>query len=62
MLDTFIITLLMKGRTFMNVQIFSRKEIETIIVEGKFPENTAVISFCDCGTKPCDRVDFGGAG
>lgn len=44
----------------MNVEIFSRKEIEEIITEGRFPKNTAIISFCGSGTKPRDRVDFGG--
>lgn len=42
----------------MNIQIFSRKEIESLIAEGRFPQNTAVISFCDCGTKPCERVNY----
>lgn len=44
----------------MYVRIYSRKEIETIITEGRFPENTAVISFCDSGTKPRDRVNYSG--
>lgn len=44
----------------MNIQIFSTKEIETIIAEGGFPENTAVISFCDCGTEPRERVNYSG--
>lgn len=42
----------------MNVQIYSRKEIETIITGGRFPENTAVISFCDSGTEPRERVNY----
>ena len=42
----------------MNVQIYSRREIESIMTEGKFPENTAVISFCDSGTKPRERVNY----
>lgn len=44
----------------MNVQIYSREEIESIIAGGNFPENTAVISFCDRGIEPCKRVDYGG--
>lgn len=38
----------------MNVFIYSREEIETIISEGKFPENTAVISFYDPAIKRID--------
>lgn len=45
----------------MNVQIYSREEIEKLIAEGKFPENTAVISFCDSGTEPRERVNYSGA-
>ena len=29
----------------MNVSVYSREAIESIIADGKFPENTAVISF-----------------
>lgn len=42
----------------MNVQIYSRKEIETLIAEGNFQQNTAAISFCDSGTKPRERVNY----
>ena len=38
----------------MNVFIYSREEIESIISEGKFPENTAVVSFFDPATKRID--------
>lgn len=44
----------------MNVEIYSRKDIEALIAEGKFPQNTAVISFCDSGTNPRDRVNYSG--
>lgn len=44
----------------MNVQIYSRTNIEKLIAEGTFPQNTAVISFCDCGTEPRDRVNYNG--
>lgn len=44
----------------MNVQIYSRKEIETIIAEGKFPKNTAVISFYGSITNPPDLVNYSG--
>lgn len=44
----------------MNIQVYSRDEIESIIVGGNFPENTAVISFCDSGTKTRERVNYGG--
>lgn len=44
----------------MNVQIYSRKRIESLIAEGEFPQNTAVISFCSCGTRPSGRVDYRG--
>ena len=39
----------------MNVTIYSREEIETIIFEDKFPENTAVISFYDPAIKRIDK-------
>ncbi|MGN0469379.1 MAG: hypothetical protein ACI4GV_00515 [Acutalibacteraceae bacterium] len=46
----------------MNVFIYSREEIEKIISENKFPENTAVISFCDLEIKRIDadytHVDY----
>ena len=42
----------------MLVQIFSRKEAISLIKKGYFPDGTAVISFCDRGTKPSDRVDY----
>lgn len=45
----------------MNVQIYSRKKIETIIAEGKFPQNTAVISFYGSITTPPDLVNYSGA-
>lgn len=44
----------------MNVQIYSRKEIEALIAEGKYLSSTAVISFCDRGTTPRDRVNYSG--
>lgn len=44
----------------MIVQIYSREDIQSVIEQGKFPENTAVISFCDRGTEPCDRVNYSG--
>lgn len=31
----------------MKIQIYSQSEIETIIAGGYFPQNAAVISFCD---------------
>ena len=42
----------------MNIQVYSRDEIESIIAGGNFPENTAVISFCDSGTEPRERVNY----
>ena len=46
----------------MRVSVYSRKAIESIIADGKFPENTAVISFCDPELKHIDkdyfRVDY----
>lgn len=44
----------------MNVQIYSRKEIEVLIAEGKFPQNTAVISFYGSITNPPDLVNYSG--
>lgn len=48
----------------MNVLIYSRYEIEEIIDSGKFPENTAVISFYDSKIKRIDKdyshVDYSG--
>lgn len=39
----------------MNVNIYSREVIERIIAEGKFPDNTAVISFYDPAIKRIDK-------
>lgn len=39
----------------MRVSIYSRKEIENIIVKGEFPEKTAVISFYDPAIKHIDK-------
>ena len=39
----------------MKVSVFSREMIEDIISGNKFPENTAVISFCDPEIKHIDR-------
>lgn len=39
----------------MNVWVYSREEIETMIAENKFPENTAVISFYDPAIKRIDK-------
>lgn len=48
----------------MNVTIYSREEIEIMISEGKFPNNTAVISFYDPAIKRIDKdythVDYSG--
>lgn len=48
----------------MNINIYSRKSIESIIADGKFPENTAVISFYDPAIKRIDEdyshVDYSG--
>ncbi len=44
----------------MKIQIYSQSEIETIIAGGYFPQNAAVISFCDLETKPYDRVNYSG--
>ena len=49
----------------MNVFVYSREAIERIIAEGSFPDNTAVISFCDPELKHIDksysRVDYSSA-
>ena len=46
----------------MRVSVYSREAIEHIIAEGSFPNNTAVISFCDPELKHIDkdyfRVDY----
>lgn len=39
----------------MNVTIYSREEIEIMISKGKFPDNTAVISFYDPAIKRIDK-------
>jgi hypothetical protein len=39
----------------MNVTILSRKQAEELIAEGRFPENTAVISFYDPSIKHIDK-------
>lgn len=48
----------------MNVSIYSRESIERIIADGKFPENTAVISFYDPAIKRINEdyshVDYNG--
>ena len=44
----------------MFVQIYASYYIEELIKKGEFPPNTAVISFCDEGTHPGDRVNFSG--
>lgn len=47
----------------MDVKIYSRKEIEKLLHEG-FPDNVAIISFCDPRTKRTDQkykpVDYSG--
>ena len=49
----------------MTVSVYSREAIESIIDDGKFPKNTAVISFCDPELKHIDkdysRVDYSSA-
>ena len=49
----------------MRVSVYSREAIEHIIAEGSFPDNTAVISFCDPELKHIDkdysRVDYSAA-
>ncbi len=46
----------------MTVSVYSREAIEQIIADGTFPEDTAVISFCDPKLKHIDkdysRVDY----
>lgn len=47
----------------MNVLIYSRDDMEKVIEDGKFPENTAVISFFDTYTpidysNVCDSVYY----
>ena len=46
----------------MNVKIYSREDIESIIAASDFPQNTAVISFCDPELKHANgdyvRVDY----
>ena len=39
----------------MNVSVYSREAIERIISDGKFPDNTAVISFYDPAIKHIDK-------
>ena len=36
----------------MKVTIYSRAEIEKVMADGNFPQNTAVISFYD----PCNKA------
>lgn len=45
----------------MFVRIYSRKEMESAIVKGDIWGRSAIISFCDSGTSPRDRVNFSGA-
>ena len=49
----------------MKISVYSREAIESIIAEGKFPKNTAVISFYDPVIKHIDKdyshVDYSGA-
>ena len=49
----------------MTVSVYSREAIESMIADGKFPENTTVISFCDPELKHIDkdysRVDYSSA-
>lgn len=48
----------------MKVSVYSREAIESIIADGKFPDNTAVISFYDPAIKRIDEdyshVDYSG--
>lgn len=48
----------------MRVSVYSRAVIESIIADGKFPDNTAVISFYDPAIKHIDKdyshVDYSG--
>ena len=39
----------------MNINIYSREAIEAIIANGRFPDNTAVISFYDPAIKQIDK-------
>lgn len=39
----------------MKVTVYSREEIENMIAAGHFPQNTAVVSFCDPELKHIDR-------
>ena len=39
----------------MRVSVYSREAIESVIADGKFPENTAVISFYDPAIKRIDE-------
>lgn len=49
----------------MKVSVYSREAIKSIIADGNFPKNTAVISFCDPELKHIDkdysRVDYSSA-
>ena len=49
----------------MRVSVYSREAIESVIADGKFPKNTAVIGFCDPELKHIDkdysRVDYSSA-
>ena len=42
----------------MRIFVYSREAIEHIIAEGSFPDNTAVISFCDPELKHFDKYYF----
>ena len=42
----------------MRVSVYSREAIEHIIAEGSFPNNTAVISFCDPELKHIGKDNF----
>ena len=48
----------------MNVSVYSREDIERIIADGLFPDNTAVISFYDPAIRRIDkdyaRLDYSG--
>jgi len=50
------------GSRLRKVSVYSRDEIENIIANGQFPDNTAVISFCDPPSKHSDaysgRVEY----
>lgn len=48
---------------YFNVEIYSREQIESVIsniYKGNFYQDLAVISFCDRGTEPGDRVNYSG--